>query len=495
MIRRAILAFVVLVALAFAAAAMRRATIKRFFPDGQPGAAPELTQPEQPEPDAATAPAAGVRVILLDGLSRTHAERMPTLSRHCGTGLELTVDVGFPTVSLPVQHALWTGRTQQQSGVQYRIARLPQPPADALPVRVPGSVAIAESHRDIVHSFGFSRTEPALDRDDIEPVGSRWRTHEFEHAATAAIASDAPLVFVHVLRIDEAGHAEGASSMAYAEAASAADDMLARWIAADPRVGRTRWFVLSDHGHRPAGGHGDAEDHIRIVHTCVFGDLQESDHDDVPIHLVDLHRGIADALGVAPGEESMGRPLGFARTHVDERASLPRVPTRRWVVATLAALAVVVVSAWGRRRWLYESLPWPLVAMVTAIVVHGRPSLSNPVVYPPLGFAVMAAALPGALWLLVALVRSRVHEQPGPVLRGYLGAAFASVVLLAIACGVPGALLGGPPPLVPLVTGWLSMSTSVLVAGLVAAAIAVPVSSMANSRRVVRRPRRHHEPV
>ena len=46
-----------------------------------------------------------------------YAERMPTLSRHCATGIDTAVDVGFPTVSLPVQHALWTGRTQQQSGV------------------------------------------------------------------------------------------------------------------------------------------------------------------------------------------------------------------------------------------------------------------------------------------------------------------------------------------------------------------------------------------
>src|SRR5690606_26785218 len=114
---------------------------------------------------------------------------------------------------------LFTGRTQTQSGVMYRIPRLPTPPVDALPVRVPGSVAVAESHRDIVHSFGFSLAEPALSDSDIEEPGSVWRERDFAAAAAEAVKSDAPFVFIHVLRVDEAGHASGAASPAYREAA------------------------------------------------------------------------------------------------------------------------------------------------------------------------------------------------------------------------------------------------------------------------------------
>ncbi|HWB76858.1 MAG TPA: hypothetical protein VG755_17950 [Nannocystaceae bacterium] len=489
MIKRTIIALVVLVALAFAAGVLRKATIARFFPDGRPGDAPELTQPDEVAPDAATSRAQLVRVILLDGLGRDYAERMPTLSRHCATGIDTAVDVGFPTVSLPVQHALWTGRTQQQSGVQYRVERLDTPPADALPLRVPNSMAVAESHRDIVHSFGFAHVEPPLDREDIEPQGSSWRTDEFAPVATAAIGSDAPLVFVHVLRIDEAGHADGASSVAYADAAKAADEMLANWFEADPAPGRTRWFVLADHGHRPAGGHGDAEPHVRVVQACIFGDLQTVEREEAPIHLVDVHRALADALGVPPGEDSMGRPLSFARVHPDRDATLPHAQSWRIAVAAFVALAIVIVSSWGRRTWLRESLPWATVAMLVAIIVHGRPSLSNPVVYPPLGTSVMLAALPGLLWLLVALVRARVHEQPFALLRSHMGAATAAVAGLAIVCGVPSALLGGPPPLLPLVTGWLSMSISVLAAGFATAALAVLLASMMHARPVKRRHR------
>jgi hypothetical protein len=48
------------------------------------------------------AAAARVRVVLIDGLGTEAAHRLATWSALCKTGLRLQVDVGFPTVSLPV---------------------------------------------------------------------------------------------------------------------------------------------------------------------------------------------------------------------------------------------------------------------------------------------------------------------------------------------------------------------------------------------------------
>ncbi|HEY0138770.1 MAG TPA: hypothetical protein VGB85_32015, partial [Nannocystis sp.] len=101
----------------------RRKFIGQFFVDGAvPGDTP--VWPRAPEGDGLR-PAARVRVVLLDGLSRAHALQLPGLSAICGAGQELQLDTGFPTVSLPVQSALWTGMTQQQSGLQYHIGKLP----------------------------------------------------------------------------------------------------------------------------------------------------------------------------------------------------------------------------------------------------------------------------------------------------------------------------------------------------------------------------------
>src|SRR5690606_11490217 len=80
----------------------------------------------------------------------------------CSRGLALRVDVGFPTVSLPVQVSLWTGLTQQQTGIVFRSDRPLVPPlATSIPAQVPGSRAVAESHGYIVRSIGFADAQPA----------------------------------------------------------------------------------------------------------------------------------------------------------------------------------------------------------------------------------------------------------------------------------------------------------------------------------------------
>jgi len=149
-----------------------------------------------------------VRVVLLDGLSAQVAAKLPAVSAVCNRGMRLTVDVGFPTVSLPVEVALWTGLTQQQTGIVFRSDRPIVPPlADSIPAHVPTSLAIAESHGYILRSLAFHDVEPAAGETpaaDADPKG--WANH-WEDRAREAVAGDARLVFVHVLRVDDAGHA------------------------------------------------------------------------------------------------------------------------------------------------------------------------------------------------------------------------------------------------------------------------------------------------
>lgn len=108
-------------------------------------------------------PVQRVRVILIDGLGETTAATLPNWSALCKRGIALRVDVGFPTVSLPVQIALWTGLTQQQTGVVFRSDRPLVPPlATSIPAQVPGSRAVAESHGYIVRSIGFADVKPPM---------------------------------------------------------------------------------------------------------------------------------------------------------------------------------------------------------------------------------------------------------------------------------------------------------------------------------------------
>ncbi len=469
-----------LVVVAAAALWLRRVLVLSLFVDGAAGAGPALTPADAAAPGLPAG--ARVRVVLLDGLSAAHADRLPALSRLCARGLDLRVDVGFPTVSLPVQHALWTGRTQPQSGVWYRIPRLLEPPADALPRRVPGSVGVAESHPDIVGSFGFARAEPAADEDTARAPDSAWRRGGFLAAALAAVAGPAPLAFVHVLRIDEAGHARGSASPAYAAAAATADAMLPRLVrAAGPDA---RWVVLADHGHRSAGGHGGAEPAIRVVRACVVGPgIAAADHrGDPPVHLVDLHHGLAQLLGVAAAD-TPGRPLAYALAHPDPGATLPRPsPARGWGALAVAVVGIGVALASAGRRVL--AWPWWLpVAYASIVVLEGVPTLSNPMIYPRYGGDMLVAGLPGAAVLVAAGRRGVRREGLARTLAAQGVPAVALALACLVACGAVSAWLGlsPAPPLVPFYTAHASLGLALVALG--AAALAVVVLATARVPR------------
>ena len=55
--------------------------------------------------------------MLIDGLAKATASTLPAWTALCKAGTAVDVEVGFPTVSLPVEVALWSGLTQQQTGV------------------------------------------------------------------------------------------------------------------------------------------------------------------------------------------------------------------------------------------------------------------------------------------------------------------------------------------------------------------------------------------
>lgn len=460
-----------LLLLALAAHQSRRGLIVAFFPDGGAGPSPSL-EPSADDGTGQMDPAPRVRVVLIDGLGAEVATELPNVDRLCREGLDLRVDNGFPTVSLPVQHVLWTGLTQAQSGVMYRIQPLPKPPRGSLPSRVRDSVAVAESHAGIVHSFGFARAQPPLEDVKVEAGDAPWRDDGFVRAATEAVASHAPLAFVHVLRVDEAGHAHGAASSAYAEAARWADALLGELVRADVDPG-TRWLVLSDHGHRSAGGHGGAEDSIRIVRACVFGNVPAVSSRGRTLHLVDLHRMLAESLGVQPLPDCRGRSLERALQQPSLGATLPRPSWPRWMAALAWIACGIAATAWavGGR---VGRLPWWLgVAYLGVLAVHGVPTLSNPMIYPPLGRDMMLCALPAAFVLAWTDAHARAGTQAMRRVVGHLALLVSATLATLTLCGGLEALLGlhERPPLVPLWTAHASLMLTLTALGGVTAAL------------------------
>ncbi len=331
-----------LLAAALALYSGRKRFIQSFFERGAGGAEPPALAPPPASPTGAVAaglpPAELVRVALLDGVDRATALRLPHYDQMCKLGLELVVDVGFPTVSLPVQSVLWTGLTQQQSGIEFVQEHVAPPPDGSLPAREPSSAAVSESHPFIAQSFGFAQAWPPL--DSTPAAIAQWKAGPFAFKALEQVGSSTRLVFVHLVGPDSAAHKFGRDSREFEAAAAAADKTLGDLIAIDAanHGPRSRWLVLADHGHRAAGGHGGEERDLRLVRACVAGSGVASatavrGH---LIHMVDLSRALADSLGLAPHPRSAGRPIfGALAAPEQPGVSLPRSGPLRLVIAAL----------------------------------------------------------------------------------------------------------------------------------------------------------------
>jgi hypothetical protein len=420
-------------------------------------------------------PIARVRVVLIDGLSADTAQTMHAWSELCGRGVSMTVDVGFPSVSLPVEVALWTGLTQQQTGIVFRSDRPLEPPLDrrGIPAQVVDSHAVAEDHGYIVRSLGFAKVEPAADpadpSRDAEP--EEWKQRWYTRAATAVRSMD-PLVFVHLLAVDTAGHHHGHDSWQYREVANQTDALLSTLIAADPDA---RWFLLSDHGHLdgPHGGHGGEEPEVRQVAGCIAGPGVAPARGEL-VHIVDVARAIADSVGAKLDPASPGRPLSVAlASPLAPDQAVPPLP----LATTMLAIAVLVIggiaSAWGVRQWWLAPW-WFFVAVAALLAVRGQPTLSMPMVYAPLGLDMTYTWLPAlALAAVVTYVGLGATTLTRVVL-AQLGLPLAAVGAAFTACGAWPALLGAEiAPVVPRVTAWMSPLLLIVAHGSAAVALAV----------------------
>jgi hypothetical protein len=445
--------------------------------DAPPGDPPALPRGDRllPTPDAPTAgvaPADIVRVVLIDGAGRETAARMPAWNALCSRGLQVSVDVGFPTVSLPVQVALWSGRTQQQTGVVFRSGRPLVPPLDAraIPAQVPDSVAIAEASPYIVRSLGFARTLPggAPAARALPPGWDRMWVAQ----ARAEVASNARLVFVHVLRIDAAGHKHGRTSAEWERATAEADAILGELIAAgDAAHPDARWIVLADHGHLPGGGHGGEEQDLRRVRACLAGAGMHRDLGG-PIALVDLSRAIADSVGATLPPDAPGRPLSAALVWRVGDEQIPDLPLGRRLLAGAVLLAGVLATAWAcarRPAWLPW---WWLLALASLLIIRGAPTLSTPFIYPPRGRDIILAIAPGLI-LLAPWAALLIPRSPGRALVALLALPATALAAAWIAAGgLP--LLGGAEvaPVAPRWTAWTSALAVLLASGAGAAGLA-----------------------
>ncbi|MEZ4366961.1 MAG: hypothetical protein R2939_11810 [Kofleriaceae bacterium] len=445
--------------------ALIRAVVHASSPPGPPPALPGAAAWVPP----AAAVHAPIRVVLVDGAGAETARAMPAWNALCARGLDLIVDVGFPTVSLPVQVSLWTGLTQQQTGVTAQDGRALAPPLapPALPPQIAGSVAVAESHPGIVRSLGFARIETPEDGD----VATPWQAR-----AVREVGSDARLAFVHILRVDTAGHRSGRASSAYQQAAVEADALLGELVAARADAW---WMVLADHGHLASGGHGGEERALRQVRACVAGPGVGTGVGG-PIHLVDLSRTLADALGVRLGPAARGRTLAAAlAAPLDGDDAVPSLPPWRALVALAIVALAVAATAWGMRGRLALGPWWFPVAIAALILLARSPTLSTTMIYRPQGRDLFLAYWPGLVVLAIAAGVAVRRLPPARAIAALLGMPLGAAAATAVACGAAPMLLGQEvAPVTPMWTAWTSPLLVIAASGCGVVAVALVVSAL-----------------
>ncbi len=434
-------------------------------------------------------PAPRTRVVLIDGLTEDVARTLPAWSGLCARGVTLRVDVGFPTVSLPVAVSLWTGLTQQQTGLMNRFNRPLDPPLDTrgIPAQVPGSIGIAEgvlkpgkgkdrgkpvpgNYGWIVRSLGFALAEPAASPTSpiVDADGEAWAAR-WEARARAAIASDARLVYVHLLRVDVEGHRSGLSAD-YRRVAAETDAVLGGLVEASPDA---RWFIASDHGQIPKGGHGGEERAVRQVQACIAGPGIAPARGEL-VHVVDLARALADSTGATLDREARGRPLSVALAaplHRDQ--AVPPLALAPGAAAIFVLVAGLALSAWSVRRWWLA--PWWFVAAAACLLAwRGQPTLSTPMVYPAEGRDLWTAWA-GAPELAAAATWYGLRTTTlARVVIAQLAIPLAAAAAALTACGAWPALLGEEvAPVVPHYTAYTSPLLLMAADGAGAVALAV----------------------
>jgi hypothetical protein len=271
--------------------------------------------------------------------------------------------------------------------------------------------------------------------------------------ALIATRGDAPLVMVHVLELDAAQHRHGRGSVEHRAALADADRVVAAVHAAAPGA---QWVVLADHGHVGAGGHGDAEDAVRRVRACWSpAPAGVTAPPGAEVHLIDVARWLADALGAPRHALAQGRPLAVAAAHPDRDATLPHPGGVRLAIG-LALLAAGVALGLAAARGRVTAL-WPIAAAIVIVALHGVPTLSQRA--PPIVLAVT-----GALLACIALV---VEHRAGTTSTARLvftslGLMLGLVLGLAVVTGLPQALAGGVAARVPGWTGLFAAAGPVL---------------------------------
>ncbi len=300
----------------------------RFGAEARPADAPEMPSPS-------TEPAARTLARLLDG------------------GTILPVWMTPPTDSGPGWASLLTGTTHEQNNVWWnefvghRLATTPDvltriwaanPLARTAAACTWGALVDRRGPGPVIHQrvdqqLGgqhqlFSASDFSRGCVSADQEVTTWAAWVLNHEGPDAMV-------IHLEGVDEAGHAHGAAAPEYRASIAAVDEHVRYLIKAVSeryeQLGE-EWLVavVTDHGHKPEGGHGEDEVDVRrsflLLHHVGPEGCEEALRERLagtgPLRSHQVVPLLLDLLGVQGGSWNPEHPVG-------ERQDIPSVgPTR-----------------------------------------------------------------------------------------------------------------------------------------------------------------------
>ena len=214
-----------------------------------------------PVEDAVVAPHLRPRhtvVIVVDGLSKSTADKLESTRRLAGVGQCRTMTVGPITVSRAMYAVLSTGLEEDRTGSRNNDE-----------VRPLAADSVWQSARRAgMHLTGVSGVP--WWRQLFPNAFEQYEVVENEEDEVFGREDLRDLTLIHPVYVDYMGHHHGAASREYADAAHQADQGI---LGVLDRLDLTQDLVVvtADHGHMSYGGHGGPQREIAEVVTCFAG--------------------------------------------------------------------------------------------------------------------------------------------------------------------------------------------------------------------------------
>jgi hypothetical protein len=461
-----------------------------------------------------------VFLVIVDGLRLDKSYQLPFIDELRRSGVDGEATSHYPTWSRPNYVSILTGVPPTASGVRTNHHSTPVA-LDSLMDRVRAAklrVGTATDY-DVLPRLFLHATSPLaelsqhdrggqlddLDNDAMEHPLSAAAVRApdadfaspfddaryapwpggFSEAGAALAAGDVELVVLLIGAVDAAGHARGAASADYREAAVVADRALARALSRVD-LAQDTIIITADHGHTDRGGHGGIEPEVLAVPLVLAGAGVKKGATPADAHLIDIAPTVSALLGIPAPGHGLGRTLDeVLLLDRDQRAARAaadreRVDTNRAVVAAaearagadelavraqrlvivgagvVAAIAFAVVLI--RRRVLHLDLRVLLVSVPVFFIMYYTLILTlgqrfSPSLLPAQGNLAWTMAKYGAAAMVVQLAASlwalRYHQTLAERLAAANGVAWTGLMLAMVPAGLLWAFFPSPYVLVP----------------------------------------------